>query len=134
MLLPPASSEQMAVKDYFKNSEHGNLILNSVAGSGKTTTALYMAAELPHKNMLVLTYNAKLKLETREKAALLTLRNLEAHSFHAFGVMYYDKRCYRDTVCNWMSLIIGWCFIIRVCCVGSGGSHSEQCASIAPAL
>ena len=96
--LPPASSEQIAVKDYFQNSKDGNLILNSVAGSGKTTTALYMAAEMPQKRMLVLTYNAKLKLETREKAALLMLRNLEAHSFHAFGVIYYHKHCHRDTV------------------------------------
>ena len=88
-----------------------NVIVDSVAGSGKTTTILHIgkafsgkptlaASEagkcLPEKKILVLTYNAKLKIETREKAESLELENMEIHSYHAFCVKYYDHRCYTD--------------------------------------
>jgi hypothetical protein len=88
-----------------------NVIVDSVAGSGKTTTILHIgkafsgkptlaASEagksLPEKKILVLTYNAKLKIETREKATSLELENMEIHSYHAFCVKYYDHRCYTD--------------------------------------
>lgn len=99
-VLPPASAEQIAVKDFFATDETGNVMLNSVAGSGKTTTSLYLAMQLPAKRILLLTYNSRLKMETRDKAASLHLRNLEAHSFHAFGYKYYSERCIRDQVCS----------------------------------
>ena len=73
-----------------------NVIVDSVAGSGKTTTILHIGKSLPEKKILVLTYNAKLKIETREKATSLELENMEIHSYHAFCVKYYDHRCYTD--------------------------------------
>jgi hypothetical protein len=51
---------------------------------------------MPHADVLALTYNARLKAETRRKAAELQLSNLEVHSFHAFGVKYYGPACKRD--------------------------------------
>jgi hypothetical protein len=88
------SEEQLAIITAV--IEGKNIIVDSVAGSGKTTTILHIGKSLPEKKILVLTYNAKLKIETREKAASLELSNMEIHSYHAFCVKYYDHKCYTD--------------------------------------
>lgn len=73
-----------------------NLIVDSVAGSGKTTTNMFIAKRYPEQNILLLTYNAKLKLETREKAKEWGLSNIEVHSYHSFCVKYYSKTAFTD--------------------------------------
>ena len=73
-----------------------NLIVDSVAGSGKTTTNMFIARTYPEQNILLLTYNAKLKLETREKAKEWGLSNIEIHSYHSFCVKYYSKTAFTD--------------------------------------
>ncbi len=94
--LPPISDEQMNV---VINSD-SNVIVDSVAGSGKTTTILHLAKtmqDLKTSDMiLLLTYNKKLKLETRKKIEFLGLRNIEAHSYHSCAVKYYDHECFDD--------------------------------------
>jgi len=94
--LPPASNEQITVITYADS----NIIVDSVAGSGKTTTILHLASTMlrahPQELILLLTYNKKLKLETRKKIELLNLRNIEAHSYHSCAVKYYDPKCYDD--------------------------------------
>ena len=117
-ILCTPSGEQSAIIDAVIAGK--NVIVDSVAGSGKTTTILHigmsfsgkqpaesgmsfsgkqpeeLGKDLPQKKILVLTYNAKLKIETREKAASLGLDNMEIHSYHAFCVKYYDHRCHTD--------------------------------------
>lgn len=88
------SIEQQTIIDTVIAGE--NVIVDSVAGSGKTTTILHIGQVSKHKKILVLTYNAKLKIETREKAIGLGLTNMEIHSYHAFGVKYYDRKCHTD--------------------------------------
>ena len=88
------SIEQQAIIDAVVAGD--NVIVDSVAGSGKTTTILHIGQVSKDKKILVLTYNAKLKIETREKAISLGLTNMEIHSYHAFGVKYYDHRCHTD--------------------------------------
>jgi hypothetical protein len=95
MELPKASKEQIQVNELINNY---NVVVDSVAGSGKTTCNLHLAKKYPKKNMLLLTYNAKLKLDTREKINELQLGNIEAHSYHSFCVKYYNRLCYTDTV------------------------------------
>lgn len=73
-----------------------NLIVDSVAGSGKTTTNMFIARTYPEQNILLMTYNAKLKLETREKAKEWGLANIEVHSYHSFCVKYYSKTAFTD--------------------------------------
>jgi superfamily I DNA/RNA helicase len=92
-LIPEPSQEQQRILDKLKDS---NLVVDSVAGSGKTTTNLHVATTYPELNILLLTYNAKLKLETREKASRLKLRNLEVHSYHSFVVKHYDPTSFTD--------------------------------------
>ena len=62
--LPLISNEQANILTSFVNN---NVLVDAVAGSGKTTTNLYIAKKFHKYNILLLTYNAKLKLETRKK-------------------------------------------------------------------
>lgn len=94
-MLKPISQEQQQVIDYLKTNR--NVVVNSVAGSGKTTCNLHIATYFTEKNILLLTYNSKLKLETREKVKALKLTKLETHSYHSFCVKYYHHQCFTDT-------------------------------------
>lgn len=94
--LPYPSDEQLNI---LVNANQ-NIVVNSVAGSGKTTTILHFAQTLstaaPFEMILLLTYNKKLKLETRKKIDALGLRNIEAHSYHSCAVKYYERTCIDD--------------------------------------
>lgn len=94
MTLQPISKEQQSIVDAVGDGY--NLQVDAVAGSGKTTTSLYLAKSFPQKNILLLTYNAKLKMETRQKATTLHLNHLEIHSYHAFCVKYFERTGYTD--------------------------------------
>ena len=91
--LAPPSNEQKTIIDAVASH---NIIVNALAGSGKTTTILHIGTKYKHWRILVLTYNSKLKLESREKCKALKLNNMEIHSYHAFCVKYYDEECYTD--------------------------------------
>lgn len=93
-ILPKFSDEQKSIIDRLENH---NIIVDSVAGSGKTTTNLYIASFYENKNILLLTYNAKLKLETRDRVRRMGIQNLETHSYHSFCVKNYHKTCYTDS-------------------------------------
>ena len=73
-----------------------NIIVDAVAGCGKTTTSLAIAQECQNKNILLLTYNAGLKTETRQRIIKYNISNLEVHSYHSFCVKYYNYPCYDD--------------------------------------
>lgn len=88
------SIEQKAIVD--NALQNANLSISSVAGSGKTTTCLHICSQLSKKRVLLLTYNSRLKIESREKVKLLGLRNVEVHSYHAFCVKYYYDKGHRD--------------------------------------
>lgn len=93
MDLPLASSEQLSI---VKSLLTSNTIVDSVAGSGKTTTALHIALTHTNKKILLLTYNASLKIDTRQKVCALNLKNLEVHNYHAFCCKYMDRSCIND--------------------------------------
>ena len=98
MELPKISSEQnYIIEQLILNN---NVVVDSVAGSGKTTCNLHIAKHFSNMNILLLTYNSKLKVETREKAKKLMLNNIEVHSYHSLCVKYYDNKCYTDTIIN----------------------------------
>lgn len=95
MKLPKLSNEQNNILEQLENN---NVVTDSVAGSGKTTTSLYIAKKFNNSKILLLTYNAKLKMETREKIIELGLQNLEVHSYHSFCVRYYHHKCFTDKI------------------------------------
>jgi hypothetical protein len=92
--LPNISLEQQHIIHLLKNQN--NVIVESVAGSGKTTTNLYIAKSFPKSNILLLTYNAKLKIETRDRIISHNIKNIETHSYHSFCVKYYNSKAYTD--------------------------------------
>lgn len=91
--LADPSDEQINIINQFQTH---NLIVDSVAGSGKTTSILHLAKSNLAHNILCLTYNARLKFETREKVCYLGLTNIEIHSYHAFAVKYYTSQAIND--------------------------------------
>jgi hypothetical protein len=92
--LPPISKQQQIIISHIANNN--NVIVESVAGSGKTTSNIYIAKSFPTSSILLLTYNAKLKMETRDKVYQLGINNIETHSYHSFCVKYYNNKCYTD--------------------------------------
>lgn len=93
--LPTPSQEQQAIVDAVR-TKNTNLKIRACAGSGKTTTVLHVAQNNPDISILLLTYNAKLRLETRERCHTLLLPNLEVHTFHSFAVRYGRDEAARD--------------------------------------
>ena len=92
-MLPSPSLEQTAILDAI--AQEFNICVDAVPGSGKTTLALLIAEANRGKRVLILTYNSRLKEETREKVKRYGLDNAEAHSFHAFLYRYYNP-CRND--------------------------------------
>jgi len=91
-LLEP-STEQLAI---VHGLEKNNINVDAIAGSGKTTTNLYIASKFKNKKLLLLTYNKDLKFDSRKKASTYNINNLEVHSYHSFCVKYYYNRAYDD--------------------------------------
>ena len=58
---------------------------------GKTTTCLRIAQAYPKKNILLLTYNSKLKQETRDRANANSLQNLAVFTYHGYCNRYYNN-------------------------------------------
>lgn len=70
-----------------------NIIVDAVAGSGKTTMLLHgVAKRLRHKRILLLTYSSNLKNDNRIKASQLNLSLLKVHSFHSTQQAPNDKK------------------------------------------
>ena len=94
ILLHPPSREQAAVVDALARDV--NVLVASVAGSGKTSTALCFARACPAAKILLLTYNSRLKEETRERVLALGYSNVETHSYHSLGYRYYSEGCSKN--------------------------------------
>lgn len=75
-----------------------NVIVDAVAGSGKTSTVLFLAELCHDKKILQITYNSQLKSEVREKAIVRGLHGLEVHTYHSLVVRYYDSNGFTDAV------------------------------------
>lgn len=92
--LPPPSDEQLQCIKYL--AAGANVKVDSVAGSGKTTTILTICKHFANLKILVLTYNARLKLDCRGKLDTLKITNAECHSYHAFCCRYYQPKTFTD--------------------------------------
>lgn len=87
------SDEQQLIIKYCV--ENTNVIVDAVAGSGKTTTLLGIAHAEPNKKILGVLFNKSLKEETRTRATNNALNQLEIHNYHALAKKYYN-----DAICN----------------------------------
>jgi hypothetical protein len=74
-----------------------NVIVDACAGSGKSTTILSIAKELPDMKIRQFTYNSMLRHEIKEKTREFGLSNIEIHTYHSFSVKYYASNAHTDT-------------------------------------
>ena len=89
------SEEQQQVVINIKNGK--NVIVSSVAGSGKSTTIIAVANALPDKKILQITYNSMLRKEFKEKIQSLGITNVEVHTYHSLAVKYFLKSSQTDS-------------------------------------
>jgi len=89
------SEEQQIIIDHIKSGK--NVIVNAVAGSGKSTTIISLARQLSDKTIFQITYNSMLRHEMKEKVENLDLPNLTIHTFHSLAVKYYLDSAHTDT-------------------------------------
>jgi ATP/maltotriose-dependent transcriptional regulator MalT len=67
------------------NSE-GNIKINAVAGSGKTTTLIeYAKSRKPNSRILYLAFNKSVKLEAQKKFAEKGLKNVKVETAHSLA-------------------------------------------------
>ena len=89
------SDEQRQVLDFIRAGH--NVVVDACAGSGKSTTILSIAKEMPGRKILQFTYNAMLRHEIKEKIKELDLKNILVHTYHSFAVNYYSEAAHTDT-------------------------------------
>jgi hypothetical protein len=88
------SVEQQNILNVVKTGK--NVVVDAVAGTGKTTLILSIAKELSDKKILQMTYNKSLKFEVREKIRDAGLENLQVHTYHSLAVAYYSDDAFVD--------------------------------------
>lgn len=64
----------------------GNIKINAVAGSGKTTTIIQYAASKPaHSKILYLAFNKSVRLEAKKRFSEMGLRNVQVETAHSLA-------------------------------------------------
>ena len=89
------SLEQSIIINHIKEGK--NVVVDACAGSGKSTTILSCAKEMPDRNFLQITYNSMLRMEIKEKVQSLGLKNIVVHTYHSLAVAKYSKTAFTDT-------------------------------------
>ena len=102
-----ASGEQAAIVASIVVNHH-NVVVDAVAGSGKTTTIVFLAEALDQEarkteslrpaSLLVLTYNKALVAETRVRMQSRSFEKVDVHvhTFHSLGLAAYVSPCHDD--------------------------------------
>ena len=88
------SKEQQNILDASKTGD--NIVVDAVAGTGKTTLILEIAKESSSQKILQITYNKSLKFEVREKTKNMSIDNLTIHTYHSLAVCYYSCTAHVD--------------------------------------
>ena len=92
----PVSAEQANIIHNVKVAGT-NVVVDAVAGSGKSTTILSLAKAMPKHKIIQITYNSMLRCEIKQKVEELNLDNLDVHTYHSLAVKYYFGSAYTDT-------------------------------------
>lgn len=86
------SDEQASILETLATGQ--NVVVDAVAGSGKTTTIVFIAERFPDKRILILTYNQKLKEETRHRLA--DHEHVDVHNYHSLVHNLFKSPCHDD--------------------------------------
>lgn len=96
MELPVPNKEQQIILDHAEAGK--SVMVSSVAGCGKTCCGLHITKILKEadKQVLLIVYNANLKMETRQAQERLELDNMVVHSYHSFAMQYFGSPGHTD--------------------------------------
>ena len=89
------SEEQEVIIDQIKQNK--NIVIEAVAGSGKTTTLLFISNKYKTKRISLLTYSRSLKDEILSKSIP---DNLSVFTFHSFASYIYKTVIHNDYLLN----------------------------------
>lgn len=95
--IQPSSEQLTIINDVINNN---NLVIDSVAGSGKTTTILFLAKELANKKILQVTYNVALKEEVEKRKNKMGLSNLYVYTYHGLLSKIMKTPIHNDNMFN----------------------------------
>jgi len=89
------SAEQAHILKQVKSGK--NVLVDSCAGTGKTTLILSVAKALRTKQLLQMTYNSMLRHEVKDRVKRSEITNMKVHTFHSLAVKYYSPTSFTDT-------------------------------------
>ena len=89
------SAEQANILLHIENGK--NVVVDSCAGTGKTTLILSVAKALHNKKLLQMTYNSMLRYEVKDRVKRSAIDNMQVHTFHSLAVRYYLPTSFTDT-------------------------------------
>ena len=89
------SAEQANILLHIENGK--NVVVDSCAGTGKTTLILSVAKALHNKKLLQMTYNSMLRYEVKDRVKRSNIENMQVHTFHSLAVRYYLPTSFTDT-------------------------------------
>jgi len=102
------TSEQQAVLD-----NNCNLVINAVAGSGKTTTLIaYAKSRLPASRILYLAFNKTVKTEALQKFATAGINNIKIETAHSLAFDYIIKNSRYKVIQGYKSY--EWCDMLGI--------------------
>lgn len=81
-----ASVEQSKILEAIINNH--NVIVDAVAGSGKTTTSFLISEQMKDKKILILTYNRRLMDEGKVR---IPFKHVDIRTYHSFASTYFKK-------------------------------------------
>jgi superfamily I DNA/RNA helicase len=83
------SKRELTVEQLAIINSSGNIVINAVAGSGKTTTVIeYAATRPPHSKILYLAFNKSVKLEASRRFQERNLLNVRVETAHSLAFSY----------------------------------------------
>lgn len=90
-----ATEEQVTILETLKSGNKYTRVI-AVAGSGKTTTSLFLAESMPDHEFTLLTYNKFLADETAKKIKKCELKNIKVSTFHSYAGRLFGKVIFDD--------------------------------------
>lgn len=89
----PSEEQQQVIDNVLLGK---NVVVDAVAGSGKSTVVLMTASKMSNRGFLQVTYNSMLRKEVRDKIHEWKLSNLTVHTYHSLAVKYYNRQAHTD--------------------------------------
>ena len=93
MPIEPSEEQRKVIDTLCANT---NPVVDSCAGSGKTTTIAFCAESLKDLHFCLLTFNKSLKDEVSESFRERGIGNVEVYTYHGLAVKFYDNNCNND--------------------------------------